>query len=168
MELHYAVVTDWWIQPGKSPDNEKIYDNAYRVQAQVDVLMPGVGPRDGDQDRSLLDSFESKKGITLGELQRNAKNVLRSVLKSPAFRKANQLPLYDDQPERQPFIVKRASAPRPYLESLSLDQIKLASFNPQVYDYEIFTPTGSPTPRSAQPHPVIRRWRSIPPQTTVP
>ena len=36
----------------------------------------GVGPRDGDQDRSLFDSYTSKKGITLGELQRNAKNVL--------------------------------------------------------------------------------------------
>ena len=37
-----AVMTDWWMKPGESPDNHNIYDNAYRVQAQVDVLMPGM------------------------------------------------------------------------------------------------------------------------------
>ena len=141
-----AVVTDWWIQPGKSPDNEKIYDNAYRVQAQVDVLMPGVGPRDGDQDRSLLDSYTSKKGITLGELQRNAKNVLRSVMKSPAFRKKHALPLYQYTPQGETFIVNKEVESLPLLKTVSLNQQSFRLFNPYIYDYEIFTPSGTPYP----------------------
>ncbi|MBQ6898864.1 MAG: glycosyl hydrolase, partial [Clostridia bacterium] len=36
-----VVVTDWWMQKSKSPEFPKLKDNAYRVRAQVDVLMPG-------------------------------------------------------------------------------------------------------------------------------
>ena len=61
-------------------------DNAYRVRAQVDVLMPG-GDRGGRKksDGTLLATYEKPEGMTLGEMQRTAKNVLRLCLASPAL-----------------------------------------------------------------------------------
>lgn len=72
------VVTDWWMQPAADPDFPNLSNNAYRVRAQVDVLMPGGhswGATTGDG--TLLASHEADAGITLGEMQRTALNVLR-------------------------------------------------------------------------------------------
>lgn len=92
------VMTDWWIQSSKDPNFPKLRDNAYRVRAQVDVLMPGGKRkmfRKRRQDPSLLKSYDIPEGITLGELQRCAANVLRFVLISAPFAKANGLPFYE-------------------------------------------------------------------------
>ena len=82
-EWHYEgnVITDWWMQKSKSPEFPEMRDNAYRVRAQVDVLMPG-GERVGKRkpDGTLLKTYNKPDGITLGELQRTAKNVLKTVL----------------------------------------------------------------------------------------
>ena len=75
------VVTDWWMAPCVDPDFSNLSNNAYRVRAQVDVLMPGGhswGAREGDD--TLLSSYHQEDGITLGEMQRTAMNVLRFVL----------------------------------------------------------------------------------------
>jgi beta-glucosidase len=42
-----TVITDWWIEESADPDFPALADNAYRVRAQVDVLMPGGVKRDG-------------------------------------------------------------------------------------------------------------------------
>ncbi len=78
------LMTDWWMQPSQDPDFPDLRDSAYRVRAQVDVLMPGStisGLRRG-RDRSLLASLSRPDGITLAEMQRTAANVLRFVMKS--------------------------------------------------------------------------------------
>lgn len=71
------VMTDWWMRKSKSPEFPLLCDNAYRVRAQVDVLMPG-GDRGGKRvpDGTLLKSYGRIGGITIGEMQRTAKNVL--------------------------------------------------------------------------------------------
>lgn len=83
-----CVMTDWWMQPLKSPEFPKLRGNAYRVRAQVDVLMPG-GNRVGKKksDGTLLKSYGKPDGITLGEMQRCAENVLRFALRSPAMKR---------------------------------------------------------------------------------
>ncbi|MGN0469073.1 MAG: glycoside hydrolase family 3 protein [Acutalibacteraceae bacterium] len=75
------VMTDWWMRSSKSPEFPKISDQGYRVRAQVDVLMPG-GARTGKRkpDGTLKKSFKAKDGITLGEIQRSAMNVLKFVM----------------------------------------------------------------------------------------
>lgn len=87
-EWHYdgCVITDWWMRSQKSPEFPNLKDNAYRVRAQVDVLMPG-GKRVGKQkpDKTLLKTYGKKDGITLCELQRTAKNVLRFCMQSTAM-----------------------------------------------------------------------------------
>ena len=79
-----CVITDWWMESAVDPDFSALEDNAYRVRAQVDVLMPGgVKTEDGPKayaDDTIQDSIARADGLTLGELQRGARNVLRLVL----------------------------------------------------------------------------------------
>ena len=76
------IVTDWWMRSANSHEFPQIRDNAYRVRAGVDVLMPG-GKRTGRKkpDGTLLETYKKENGITLGEMQRTAKNVLNLCLK---------------------------------------------------------------------------------------
>ncbi len=76
------VMTDWWMQYTESPEFKKVKSNGYRVRAGVDVLMPG-GKRSGKRkpDGTLLNTYQKKDGITLGEMQRTAKNVVNLVMK---------------------------------------------------------------------------------------
>ena len=79
-----VVITDWWMQKSASPEFSKMKDNAYRVRAQVDVLMPGnMGHvnKKYTSDGTLLKTIDKPDGITRGELQRTAKNVLNLILK---------------------------------------------------------------------------------------
>jgi beta-glucosidase len=79
-----AVMTDWWMREAVDPDFPALSNDAYRVRAQVDVHMPGAWNRDDRHgDGSLLASLRAPDGITLGELQRTARNVLRLVLTNP-------------------------------------------------------------------------------------
>jgi len=79
-----AVMTDWWMEDAVDPDFPALSDNAYRVRAQVDVLMPGgvktdAGPQ-AYADDTILESLARDGGLTRGELQRGARNVLGLVL----------------------------------------------------------------------------------------
>ena len=81
------VMTDWWMRKSKSQEFPEVCDQAYRVRAQVDVLMPGGGrvvifrrP-----DGTLLKTYGKKDGITLGEMQRTAMNVLNFAMNSSAM-----------------------------------------------------------------------------------
>ena len=79
-----CVVTDWWMQKSKSPEFPKLKNNAYRVRAQVDVLMPGdIGhlAKQYKSDSSLLETLEQPEGIARAELQRTAKTVLTLALR---------------------------------------------------------------------------------------
>ncbi|MDO5736842.1 MAG: glycoside hydrolase family 3 N-terminal domain-containing protein, partial [Propionibacteriaceae bacterium] len=87
------VMTDWWMQRSRDPDFPELWDSAYRVRAQVDVLMPGgtiTGLRRG-RDRALLASHARPGGVTLGEMQRTAANVLRFVLVSRPFKRLREV-----------------------------------------------------------------------------
>lgn len=82
-----CVITDWWMRPSKSPEFPEIRNQAYRVRAGVNILMPG-GERTGKRkpDGTLLDSLGKKDGITTGELQQNAKYILNMILKLQEIR----------------------------------------------------------------------------------
>ncbi len=77
------VMTDWWMRSSNSPEFPELKDNAYRVRAGVDVLMPGgklISFFSRKPDGTLLATYGKENGITLGELQYCAKNVLRCVM----------------------------------------------------------------------------------------
>ena len=79
-----CVMTDWWMRKSRSPEFPAIRDNAYRVRAGVDVLMPG-GERvnTGKPDGTLLETYGKPDGMTLGEMQRTAKHVCNLILRLP-------------------------------------------------------------------------------------
>ncbi len=82
-----CVMTDWWMKRSRSPEFPKLRDNAYRVRAQVDVLMPGDMGHIAKRYRSdgtLLKTLGREGGITRGELQRGARNVLGLILRLDA------------------------------------------------------------------------------------
>ncbi len=77
------ILTDWWMRRAESPEFPGVKDNAYRVRAQVDVLMPGsLSPVKQKYafDKKMLATLGSEGGLTRAELQRTAKNVLRFAL----------------------------------------------------------------------------------------
>ncbi len=77
------VVTDWWMRKAVSPEFPRIKNNAYRVRAQVDVLMPGNMSHVKKKhvfDKEQLKTLGKEEGITRGELQRTARNVLEFVM----------------------------------------------------------------------------------------
>ena len=79
-----CVITDWWMQYTSSPEFPKLKGNAYRVRARVDVLMPGARTlidQKRSPDGTLLATYRKEGGITLGEMQLVAKNVLNFILK---------------------------------------------------------------------------------------
>ncbi|HPY99923.1 MAG TPA: glycoside hydrolase family 3 C-terminal domain-containing protein, partial [Clostridiales bacterium] len=77
------VITDWWMKPSRSPEFPMLRNNAYRVRAGVDVLMPGDKNRLAKSyrtDHSLLETLGKHGGITKGELQEAAGHILRFLL----------------------------------------------------------------------------------------
>lgn len=78
------VMTDWWMRYAPSPEFPIMESNAYRVRSRVDVLMPGgknVLAKTAFNDGTLLASYGKPDGITLGEMQLCAKDVLYAALK---------------------------------------------------------------------------------------
>ena len=85
-----VVMTDWWMRKSASPEFPRIKTNAYRVRSQVDVLMPGNMDhihKGYYSDGTLLKTVNQPGGITRGEIQRTAKNVLQFILETPSLRK---------------------------------------------------------------------------------
>lgn len=79
-----VVMTDWWMQSSASPEFPAMRDQAYRVRAGVDVLMPG-GARVGKKapDGTLLATLGKEEGITIGEIRQAALHVIRFATKLP-------------------------------------------------------------------------------------
>ncbi len=82
-----CIMTDWWMRSSKSPEFPALCDQAYRVRAGVNVLMPGGGRVSKKKpDGTLLKTLGKYNGITMGELQRNAAQILGFVIQSSAMK----------------------------------------------------------------------------------
>lgn len=80
---HGCVLTDWWMVQAESPEFPGLRTHACRVRAQVDVFMPGnhdAQDKEYRSDGTLLETLGRPEGVTRGELQRTAKNVLNFIL----------------------------------------------------------------------------------------
>lgn len=84
-------MTDWWMQPAKSPEFPALRDQAYRVRAPGGCVYARRRPGQAEEmsDGTLLKVYGKPEGITLGELQRGAKNVLRFVMASTAMERGH-------------------------------------------------------------------------------
>ena len=87
------VMTDWWTRVDSGIDGSFEKNNlADMVKAQNDVYMV-VPDAEGFAD-DMAEAFESGY-LTLGELQRSAKNILRFVMKSYSFKIGRKTKLYN-------------------------------------------------------------------------
>lgn len=88
------VITDWWMRYAPSPEFPEISGSAYRVRARVDVLMPGASSPvyrgENVPDKTLLETLGKNGGITRGEIQLVAKDVLSFTLNSVAMKRATK------------------------------------------------------------------------------
>lgn len=78
-----VVLTDWWMQQDVSHEFPALRGSAYRVRAQVDVLMPGEEGKHGQKGvgEPIADGLNESEGLRVAELQRIAANVLRLAVK---------------------------------------------------------------------------------------
>lgn len=75
------IVTDWWMRRSSSPEFPLLRDNAYRVRAGVNVLMPGGGRVSLHiPDGTLFATYKFKNGMTRAEAVRTANAVIEFVL----------------------------------------------------------------------------------------
>ena len=89
------VMTDWWMRKASSPEFPSLRNNAYRIRAQVDLLMPGSflhTARSFRKDRHVASVLEKAEGLTRAELRRSAVNVLRAAAWISANRRAEGEP----------------------------------------------------------------------------
>lgn len=71
------VMTDWWMQLADSPEFPGVKNNAYRIRAGVNLLMPGALIRG---DVGFVHDSDPENYLTLGELQENARYILNFIL----------------------------------------------------------------------------------------
>lgn len=78
---------DWLVyKKVQSPEFPNLRDQAYRIRAQVDLLMPGGNKNSGKKpDGTLLETYNKPDGITLGEIQRSTMNILLSIIKCKCY-----------------------------------------------------------------------------------
>jgi beta-glucosidase len=100
------VMTDWLLN---SDDNTI----AAMVRAQNDLCMPGqimpgmtLGTGGGaDLLKAVINSDDAINSVTRGEVQRNVKNVLRTVMRSNTFARDNDIPNNPMTVEKRVFTV---------------------------------------------------------------
>ena len=70
------VITDWWMQPGASREFPNITNDALRIRAGVDVLMPGEF-----KDRTIPNSLKDPGGIKRSEAEAVAAHVVNFLVR---------------------------------------------------------------------------------------
>lgn len=80
-----VIMTDWWMKPGKLKEFPNVKDQALRVRAGNNLYMPGAWQferkHNHEVDGSIEASLKANDGLSLGELQRNAKYVLNYCIR---------------------------------------------------------------------------------------
>ena len=77
------VMSDWWAKANTEGEPSDMKNHAAMVMAQNDLFMVTSDASDQTQD-NLVEALADGR-ITRGQLQRNAKNILGFILKSPAM-----------------------------------------------------------------------------------
>ncbi|NOU98814.1 glycoside hydrolase family 3 N-terminal domain-containing protein [Paenibacillus planticolens] len=144
------VMTDWW---AKLSEDQGFYATTNRydelngkamVRAQNDIYMvipDGYAETQKNRNNSTFNTVASltNGSLTLGELQRSAKNISRFLMQSPAFaRTANIEYKVDYTPGKDWFRVNTAKIGDPRLSSITVGGKNIKNFNSLKLDYKAF------------------------------
>ncbi|MEK8127385.1 glycoside hydrolase family 3 C-terminal domain-containing protein [Paenibacillus filicis] len=142
------VMTDWWArlseEQGYYTNNSNETNGKAMIRAQNDLYMvipDGYAEtirNRGGNTMNILTSL-SNQSLTLGELQRSAKNILGFLIKSPAFARTAKIPYQVDYtPGKDWFRVDTAKPGDPQLSGIKVGGKRIKSFNPLVLDYKAY------------------------------
>lgn len=154
------VMTDWW---AKMSEDQGFYATTNRydetngkamVRAQNDLYM--VIPNDyaethKNRNNSTFNTMTSlaNGSLTLGELQRSAKNITNFLMKSPAFARTAKIDyVVNYTPGKDWFRVNTDKSGDPQLSDITVGGKKIKIFNPLKLDYKAF---GETTETSSYP-----------------
>ncbi|GGI46497.1 hypothetical protein GCM10008018_17390 [Paenibacillus marchantiophytorum] len=144
------VMTDWW---ARLSEDQGFYAATNRfdelngkamVRAQNDVYMvipDGAAETHKNRGSSTFNTVASltNGSLTLGELQRSAKNISRFLMLSPAFaRTANIEYKVDYTPGKDWFRVDTAKLGDPVLSGITVGGKNIKTFNPLKLDYKAY------------------------------
>ncbi len=77
-------MTDWWARANEEGENFRVGERAAMVRSQTDLYMVTADAEEMADRDNLLRSLNTEK-VTLGELQRCAANVLRTIMAMPVM-----------------------------------------------------------------------------------
>ncbi|MDR2670409.1 MAG: glycoside hydrolase family 3 C-terminal domain-containing protein [Oscillospiraceae bacterium] len=137
------VMTDWWAKM-----NESIY-TAYSdtntramVRAQNDLYMVVDNNTAGSCSRFNNNmSYIADGSLTIGELQRSAKNITEFLLKTPAFARTAGVPFEPVYTRGEDwFAVEDNLSPAdPQVTEITVGGKRITTFNPLILDYKVYT-----------------------------
>ncbi|NUU60765.1 glycoside hydrolase family 3 C-terminal domain-containing protein [Paenibacillus agri] len=147
------VMTDWW---AKLSEDQGFYATSNRydetngksmVRAQNDLYM--VIPNNNaethrNRNNSTFNTMASltNGSLTVGELQRSAKNIVNFLIQSPAFARTAKVDyVVNYTPGKDWFRVSTAKAGDPQLSGITVGGKKIKIFNPLKLDYKAFGET---------------------------
>ena len=158
-----VLMTDWWLMKDSS-DKLDVSNDAWRIRAQVDLNMPGAKPGLVTQDSAVKNDIAANvgdslvlaaynkwveagkptdrlAGLTLGEIQRCARNVLTYIMQSRVFRLQNGLELDLKEPTGYEYFTVEGilEETEPQLTSLTIEGMKgFNAFSPSIRRYKVF------------------------------
>lgn len=139
------VMTDWWAKM-----NESIYtahndtNTRAMVRAQNDLYMVVDNNTAGSCSRFNNNmSYIANGTLTVGELQRSAKNVAKFLLKTPAFARTAGVPFEPDYVRGEDWFAVENNLPAldPKATEITVGGKKITTFNPLILDYKVYTNT---------------------------
>ncbi|RXZ83186.1 hypothetical protein EBB07_07620 [Paenibacillaceae bacterium] len=158
------VMTDWWAKlsedqgfynaPG-SKYNETNGKAMVRAQNDLYMVIPhnnaATHRNRGNATFNTITALDNNQ-LTLGELQRSAKNIVQFLMLSPAFARTANIPYQVDfEPGRAWFRVDTAKPGDPQLSGITVGGKQIKVFNPLKLDYKAFG-----TVEQASDYPVVQ------------
>lgn len=158
-----VLMTDWWLKEDSS-EELNVSNDAWRIRAQVDLNMPGAKPGLIGYDTTVKNDIAANvgdslvlsaynkwvesgrptdrlSGLTLGEIQRCARNVLTYIMQSRVFRLENGLELDFKEPTGYEYFTVEGllEETEPHLNSLTIEGMEsFNAFEPSITLYKIF------------------------------
>ena len=158
-----VLMTDWWLMKDSS-EKLDVSNDAWRIRAQVDLNMPGAKPGLVAQDTKVKNDIAANVGdslvleayqkwvnegeptdrlvgLTLGEIQRCARNVLTYIMQSRVFRLQNGLELDCKKPTGYEYFTVEGilEETEPRLTSLTIGEMEgFNAFDPSKTLYKVF------------------------------
>ncbi len=131
------VMTDWWAKMNDDQDAPSVTNTKAMIRAQNDLYMVVRDAANNTNNDNTIEALNNNL-ITRGEMERNARNILKFILKSPAFARLHNLPYkVEKEPTKPWFSVEKPKLVLAHLDDIIINGESLKDFNPLELDYKV-------------------------------